>query len=89
MSGAQITGEPDLESLAQWPKLFRRLVSFFSGGATGLGGFDTWLRSSPSKDDNLWMISRAEYGNMHDIIKVSGKEIKMLLSPSDVVIVPR
>ena len=33
------------EALVMWPKLFRRLTSYFQGGNSGLGGFDAWLRA--------------------------------------------
>ena len=88
LSGAQVANASDLEKLAQWPKLFRRLVSYFSGGNTGLGGFDTWLRGNPGKDDDLWIISRGELANVHDVISVSGDEIRMLYGPDDIVTVP-
>ena len=89
MSGTQIKGMPDLERVAQWPKLFRRLLSYFSDGNVGLNGFETWLRGDTGRDDQLWIISRGELGNMHDIIEVVGSEIKMVFNPEDLVIVPR
>ena len=87
LSGTRIAGESDLEKAAQWPKLFRRLTSFFKSGGTELAGFDSWLRSS-GKDDDLWLISRGELGNLHDIFEVNGSDIRMLFSPDDVVTVP-
>lgn len=89
LSGTRIADASDLKRAAQWPKLFRRLVAYFSSGSTGLNGFETWLRGGTSRDDTLWIISRGELRNMHDIIKVTGNEIKIVFSPEDIVIVPR
>lgn len=89
LSGTRVTDASDLEKVAQWPKLFRRFVSYFSDGNAGLNGFETWLRGDTNRDDNLWIISRGEFGNMHDIIEVTGNAIKMVFGPEDVVIVPR
>lgn len=89
LSGTQIADASDLERVAQWPKLFRRLVAYFRDGNAGLNGFETWLRGDTSRDDNLWIISRGEFGNMHDIIEVTGNAVKMVFSPDDIVIVPR
>ncbi len=87
LSGTRIRDESDLEKAAQWAKLFRRLTSYIKGGNTGLTGFDAWLRDS-GKDDPLWLISRGELGNLHDIFKVNGDDIRMTFSPDDIVVVP-
>lgn len=85
----QVKNSSDLEKLAMWPKLYRRLFSFFDGGGTGLAQFESWLRTTPDKDDELWIISRGELGNVHDIIDVTGNKIKMTVSPEDIIIIPR
>ena len=87
LSGTRIRDESDLEKAAQWPKLFRRLTSYINGGNTGLTGFDSWLCDS-DKDGPLWLISRGELGNLHDIFKVNGDDIRMVFSPDDIVVVP-
>ena len=89
LSGAQVGRASDLEQLAMWPKLYRRLFAYFADGNAGIGGFGTWLREDTSRDDKLWIISRGELGNMHDIFTVTDKEIRMIVSPEDIVIVPR
>lgn len=89
LSGTQISNASDLEKVAQWPKLFRRLFTYFKGDNEGLDGFEEWLRSDTSRDDMLWIISRGELGNMHDIIEITDSEIKILYYPEDIVIVPR
>jgi endonuclease YncB( thermonuclease family) len=89
LSGTQIADESVLKKVAQWPKLFRRLVSYFHDGNVGVNEFETWLREDTDRDDNLWIISRGEFGNMHDIVEVTGNAIKMVFSPEDIVISPR
>lgn len=80
----------DLEKLAMWPKLYRRLVSYFADDNTGLSKFYKWLHDEhPDKDDQLWIISRAEFGNIHDIFEVKGNKLKMTVSAEDMVIVLR
>ena len=88
-NSVRIRNESDLEQLAMWPKLYRRLSSYFTGGNTRLALFETWLRNEPEKDDELWIISRGEFGNIHDIFKITGNKLKMTVSAEDIVIVPR
>ena len=88
-SGGQVTNVSTLEKLALWPKLYRRLFTYFSEGNSGIGGFEAWLRGDPERDDELWIISRGELGKMHDIIDVTGTKIKMVYRPEDIVIRPR
>jgi hypothetical protein len=87
--GFRASGLDKLEELAIWPKLFRRLVSYFKDGNTGLAGFDSWLRQSSTRDDALWIISKGEPGNMHDVIDFQRNKLLMLYRPDDLVIVPR
>lgn len=89
MSGAQVGKMADLEKYAIWPKLYRRLFSYFDADNLKLKDFDNWIRNNPDKDDPLWIISRGEYGNMHDIYKVKGRSIEMTVRPDDIVIVPK
>lgn len=35
------------QNLVMWPKLFRRLATFFADGQTDLGNLDAWLREDP------------------------------------------
>lgn len=82
----------DLEKLAIWPKLFRRLVTFFKykkekNEVAELDDFKDWLRDT-DKDDDLWIISRGEYGNMHDVFKCKNNKLHMVFPPRDIVVVP-
>lgn len=87
--GLKVRNLNDLEKAVLFPKLFRRLVSFFKSGKKDIKEFETWLRDDETRDDKLWIISKAEFANMHDVIKITGKTIKMLFAPDDLIIVPR
>lgn len=89
MSGVRITDLSDLQALAVWPKLFRRLVKYFREGNDGLAGFDTWLRADSDRDDELWIISEGTLGNLHDVLEIAGNQLAMKYWPEDLVIVPR
>ncbi|MFF5189714.1 thermonuclease family protein [Streptomyces sp. NPDC000345] len=85
-------GVPDLaelQKLVMWPKLFRRLVPYLAAGATDLNGFDAWLRADKvHRDDQLFLLQRGEYGNMHDVISAVGKDVQLTVWPEDFVISP-
>lgn len=49
--------------------LFRRLVSYFKVRNVGVAKFEEWLRDG--HDDELWIVSEAELGNLHDMFIVS------------------
>jgi endonuclease YncB( thermonuclease family) len=88
-SGIQIQEEDDLEQFSIWPKLYRRLFSYFSDVNNGLANFEEWLREDRTRDDELWIISRAELGNVHDIIEIEDNIISLNVDPEDIIIVPR
>ncbi|TQS45967.1 lamin tail domain-containing protein [Cryptosporangium phraense] len=96
---AESTADPDgsatipdlatLETLAIWPKVFRRLVPYFAAGFTDFDGLDAWLRADPvNRDDELLLLATAERSNMHDVIKASGTQIQLTVWPEDFVISP-
>lgn len=85
---AQIADITGLQALVMWPKLFRRLASFFGTGNTDLATFDAWLRLDPVHRDDRVLLPGPELGNMHDLITVSGTSVRLAHLPEDVVIVP-
>lgn len=89
MDGASVPNLAQLEKRVIWPKLFRRLVSYFQDGNSGVAGFDAWLRADSKRDDKLWIIPLAEFGNLHDVVEVSGNTIAMKYWSEELVIVPR
>ncbi len=88
MSPTRIRNVDELEALANWPKMFRRLARYFASGHTGLSGFDAWLRSdSRDRDGRLLFVTTGEIGNVHDLFEVTGNRIRMLYWPEEVVVV--
>ncbi|MFI6298977.1 hypothetical protein ACIBEJ_45825 [Nonomuraea sp. NPDC050790] len=93
------TGDPDgsariadlrgLQEAVLWPKLFRRLVPYLAPGRSTLDGFDAWLREDPvNRDDQLFLLEKGEYGNMHDVVRAAGNEIRLTAWPEDFIISP-
>lgn len=88
-TGAAMSNATQLQGHAVWPKLYRRLIKYFLDGNSGLSKFDGWLRADSERDDKLWIVSQAEFGNMHDIVEVKASKIRMKYVPKDLIIVPR
>ena len=78
----------ELESMVMWPKLFRRLVSFFSSGHSALADLDQWLREDPVHRDDRLLLPNGELGNMHDLVVVERNAIRLALNPEEVTILP-
>ena len=82
---------PDLAAatgLVMWPKLFRRLISYFQSGAGGLAGFDAWLREDARNRDDFLQLPTGELGNMHDLVEVTGDTMRLRFRPEDLVVLP-
>ena len=76
------------ESLAMWPKLFRRLVAYFQAGNAGLAGFGAWLRQDLRNRDDYLQLPDGELGNMHDLVEVNGNRMRLCFRPEDLVVLP-
>jgi endonuclease YncB( thermonuclease family) len=85
---ADIENLNELQQLALWPKLFRRLVPYFREGNSGFAALDAWLRADPKNRDDRLLLPNRELGNMHDLIDAQAKRIVLTHFPEDVVIVP-
>ena len=85
---AQIRDLDELERMAMWPKLFRRLVSFFSSGFSELSDFDAWLRADPTNRDDRLLLPNGELGNMHDLVFVESEAMGLRWEPERVTILP-
>jgi endonuclease YncB( thermonuclease family) len=85
---AEIEGLNDLQQLAIWPKLFRRLVPYFQEGNADFTALDSWLRADPKNRDDRLLLPNRELGNMHDLIVEQAQRIVLAHFPEDVVIVP-
>lgn len=77
-----------LQSLIAWPKLFRRLITFFTSGQTNINEFETWLRAKPSERDDAMILPNGDFGNLHDMVDVTAAGLRTVFQPEDVVIVP-
>ena len=84
----QIADLVKLETLILWPKLFRRLVTYFSEGHTGLGQFDTWIRQDPIHRDDTLRLPDGEKGNMHDTYIINGDSLRLQFNPEELIIAP-
>jgi endonuclease YncB( thermonuclease family) len=63
----------DLDDLVIFPKLYRRLVTFFTEtGAADLTTFDAWVRADPVHRDDRALLPSGEVGNLHDLYQVTG-----------------
>ncbi|SHN46205.1 lamin tail domain-containing protein [Cryptosporangium aurantiacum] len=86
---ATVTDLASLETLAIWPKLFRRLVPYLAAGFPDFDGFDAWLRADPvNRDDEVLLLSTAERSNLHDVVTASGSRVQLTVWPDDFVISP-
>lgn len=83
-----ITDRDALESLVMWPKLFRRLVSYFATGYTDLSQLDTWLRQDSINRDDRMILPNREIGNMHDIVSATDQTLRMAYQPEELIILP-
>src|SRR5262245_9210126 len=88
-NAANIPDLATLETLVMWPKLFRRLTSYFAEGHAGLSEFDNWIRQDPvHRDDSLRLPPDGEKSNMHDTFTISGDALRLRFNPEDLLIAP-
>jgi endonuclease YncB( thermonuclease family) len=84
----QIQDLATLKTLVLWPKLFRRLTSYFAEGHVGLGGFDAWIRRDRIHQDDTLRLPDGEKGNMHDAYRIEGDRLELVFEPEDLLIAP-
>jgi len=84
-AGTPLAGLAELEDVALWPKLFRRLAAWYHAGAGGQ--FPTWLASERDSDD--WISVDGEERRMSSLIRVRDGVIEMEGGIWGVVVVPR
>lgn len=85
---AKVFSSESLKDLVMWPKLFRRLVVFFSKNK-GLEGFNKWLLKDPvNRDDRVFLLGTNTYANFHNIVTINGDTIKLNVEFEEVVIEP-
>ena len=67
-----------------WPKVFRRLTSYFDGGGIGLDGFLPWLR--PTKEQVL-DLTTGNFTHLDNVLAVKSGKIRLTIAPEQLVIV--
>lgn len=77
----------DAQTAVLFPKLFRRLVAYFSSGAPSLAGFSDWLREDPGDRDDALVLPPMEFGHLHDVVRVAGDQIWMTARTDEFVII--
>jgi endonuclease YncB( thermonuclease family) len=87
-TAAVIQSIDDAQALVMWPKLFRRLASYFNEGYDGLSQFDAWVRDDPIHRDDSLRLPDGEKGNMHDTYVIDGDTLQLLFRPEDLLITP-
>jgi hypothetical protein len=85
---APIAGLAELETMVMWPKLYRRLVTFFAAGRSDLEELDGWLREDIINRDDRLILTDGEFGNMHDLFTVEAGAMRMNHNPEEVTILP-
>jgi endonuclease YncB( thermonuclease family) len=85
---ADIPDLAKLETLVLWPKLFRRLTTYFSQGHMGLAQFDEWIRADSINRDDSLRLPDGEKGNMHDAYIVDGDSLRLQFDPEQLLIAP-
>ena len=78
----------DLQVLVMWPKLFRRLATYFDEGNVGLGQFDAWIRDDLVGRDDTLRLPDGEKGNMHDTYLIDNDTLQLQFRPEDLLITP-
>jgi hypothetical protein len=76
------------QDLIMWPKLFRRLVTYFQEGIVGLSGFDAWIREDPVRRDDTLRLPDGEKANMHDTYDIVGDTLALRYNPEELLIAP-
>ncbi len=77
------------QDLVIWPKLFRRLHSYFSSEFYDLSGFDDWLRRDPRDRDDRMFLPDDYDAHFHNVISVlSPTELQLNVDPKDIIILP-
>lgn len=86
---AKVVDLDALQRLVMWPKLFRRIVPYLAAGHTTFDGFDAWLRQDPvHRDDQIFLLTTGEHGNLHDVVVGAGEQIQLTVWPEDFIISP-
>ena len=86
--GSFIANLADVQALVMWPKLFRRLATYFDEGFSGLAQFDSWIRDDLVHRDDSLRLPNGEKGNMHDTYVIDNDTLWLQYNPEDLLITP-
>jgi hypothetical protein len=64
------------------PKLFRRLVAYFSGGGNNLAGFKNFLAANVGR---VLIISQGHFTHLDNVVQVNGDVLKLRYRPEDLI----
>jgi endonuclease YncB( thermonuclease family) len=82
-SRVQLTGLPDLSVRVMFPKLYRRLVTYYDEGHSDLSQFDAFIRADVVKRDDRALLPTGEMGNLHDLYNIDADGMKLQFFPED------
>ena len=85
---AQIRNLAELQALVMWPKLFRRLATYFGEGNSGLRAFDAWVRDDLVQRDDTLRLPDGELANLHDTYAIAGNRLQLNYTPESLLIAP-
>src|SRR6478752_902341 len=84
-SGLKVTDEANLEATGIiFPKLFRRLTSYFQTGATDLVAFLPWLAKTK---EQVLDLTTGNFTHFDNVLALSKAKIRMLREPEELVFV--
>ena len=79
----------NIEELCLWPKIFRRLTTFFGGGFRNLNDFIPWLKANTYDKNDKILLPENQIAYLHNIFDINNNGIKLKYYPEDIVILPR
>jgi hypothetical protein len=93
LSGFQANNSDDLDDLAIWPKLYRRMHTFFRDQSVAnhtMAAFVQWLQdNASSRDDRVFVLETGEMRNLSDVLNRDGTQLRLIHDPDQLIIVPR
>jgi hypothetical protein len=80
-----VTDENTLEASGViFPKLFRRLTSYFDGGGIDLDGFLPWLEQTK---EQVLDLTSGNFTHLDDMLTIRNGKLRMTVRPEQLVIV--
>jgi hypothetical protein len=67
-----------------FPKVFRRLTSYFDGGGSGLSGLLPWLAQTK---EQVLDLTTGNFTHLDNVLAVKSGKIRLTLEPEELVIV--